>query len=137
MTSLFPGALLARPAAIDQQRTTELVARVLPTQLLSGGSQAEKQELSETLDVFVTESGLPLRVSRVERLGSITLSETIDILALNVPVSVSAPPAASTISAAQAKRLGGESAGEAGGVGVPLAITLVGAVPLAIGDADG
>lgn len=131
-----PGARVVGQASVDGQQTTELAANVRPTQLLRGGSQSEAQEISETLDVYVTEAGVPLRVSRVEHLASITLSETIDVLALDVPVSVSAPPPGSTISAAQAKRLG-DSGGGADGVGVPLAITLIGAVPLAIGDTDG
>jgi hypothetical protein len=122
---------VAGTATIEGQPTTELTAQVRPGELLRGGSQGEKQEISETLEVFVSESGLPLRVSRVERTGSLTLTETIDILALDVPVSVAAPPAAWTIGAARArKRLAALSSGE--GPRLPLVLTLIGAFPVAL-----
>ena len=79
----------------------------------------------------MTESGLPLRVSRVEHTGSIVFSETIDVLALGVPVTVAAPPADGTIGSAQAmKRLAALSSGE--GARLPLVLTLIGALPIAL-----
>jgi hypothetical protein len=93
------------PASVDGQQTTELAAVVKPLALVKGVSQKETEALSVELKVFVTESGLPVRVIRSQHFGPIALSDTTDVLAVDTPVSVKAPPASRTISAAKAMKL--------------------------------
>jgi hypothetical protein len=113
------------PATVDGQPTTELTAAVNPLALLKGGSPKEIQSVTEALTVFVAESGLPVRVIRSTHLGPIALTETTDVLALNVPVAVKAPPKDKTIGEAKLMKLeggkgkGGEGSGE-GGTGFKL-----------------
>jgi hypothetical protein len=93
-------------AVVDGQQTTELKATVRPLALIQGTTSKQGGELTEQLEAFVTETGLPVRVIRSERLSGISVSETTDILAVNVPVVVKAPPASKTIGGAKAlKRL--------------------------------
>jgi hypothetical protein len=97
---------VAGSSVVDGQQTTELEATVRPLALIRGTTSKEGGELTEQLEAFVTETGLPVRVSRSERLSGISVSETTDILAVNVPVVVKAPPASKTISGAKVlKRL--------------------------------
>jgi hypothetical protein len=95
------------PAQISGQQTTEVTAVVDPLALIKGAPQAEirKHPLRERLTAFLTESGLPLRVGTFMHLGPVALAETTEILALNVPVSVTAPPASETISEADFLKL--------------------------------
>jgi hypothetical protein len=80
--------------SVDGQLTSEFLATVQAPGLANGQGEQE-------LRVFITESGLPIRVSTTSRsLASITVLATIDILAVNIPVSVKAPPARETIPAA-------------------------------------
>jgi hypothetical protein len=112
---------LVGPAFVDGQQTTELAAAVKPLALLKGASQKDIQELTEELTVFITESGLPLRVTKSAHLGPIAVSETTDVLAVNVPVVVKAPSRKKTIGEAKFFKLlkgKGRSGGkEAGGTG--------------------
>jgi hypothetical protein len=94
------------PATVDGQQTTEFTATVEPLSLIKGLSKKNlalirKHFPSEQLEVFITEAGVPLRVSSLMRLGSSTFSETTDILAVNIPVKVTRPPARRTISFAK------------------------------------
>jgi hypothetical protein len=91
--------------SVDGQQTTELAAAVKPLALLKGASQKEIQELTEELKVFVTESGLPLRVTKSVHLGPLAVSETTDVLAVNIPVVVKAPPKKKTIGEAKFLKL--------------------------------
>lgn len=88
---------VAGSAVVDGQQTTELKATVRPFALIQGATSKESGELTEQFEVFVTETGLPVRVARSERIEGISLSETTDVLAVNVPVVVKAPPARKTI----------------------------------------
>ncbi|MGA2165273.1 MAG: hypothetical protein ABSH36_12490 [Solirubrobacteraceae bacterium] len=94
------------PVTVDGQQTTEFTATVEPLGLIKGLSKKNLALIREhfppeQLEVFITEAGVPLRVSSSMRLGSSTFSETTDILAVNVPVKVTRPPARRTISLAK------------------------------------
>jgi hypothetical protein len=92
------------PATVDGQQTTELAATVEPLALLVGPSNATVKDTT-ALELFVTESGLPLRVVRSERFGGISITQTTDILATNVTVSVKAPPKNKTLGRAGLEKL--------------------------------
>jgi hypothetical protein len=93
-------------AVVDGQQTTELKATVRPLALIQGASSKESGELTEQLEAFVTETGLPVRVVRSERIEGVSLSETTDVLAVNVPVTVKPPPADKTTGEARLKHTG-------------------------------
>jgi hypothetical protein len=95
------------PVQVDGQQTTEVSAVVDPLALVSGTSKKEIQAhpLLLRLTAFVTESGLPLRVGFFFHLGPVAVAETSDILAVNIPVSVTAPPANLTIDEAEFLKL--------------------------------
>jgi hypothetical protein len=92
---------VAGTAIVDGQQTTELKATVRPLALIQG-SKTETGELTEQLEAFVTEAGLPVRVAKSERFNSLSVTETTEILAVNVPVTAKAPPKSKTISARKA-----------------------------------
>jgi hypothetical protein len=121
-SSLFPYHGLDDPAievdaVVDGQQTTELKATVKPLALIQG-SKSETGELTEQLEAFVTEAGLPVRVVRSEHFASISVTETTEILAVNMPVTVKAPPNGKTISATKA--LKGLAGGEHQGTGLKI-----------------
>lgn len=96
---------LAGPATVDGQQTTEFTAKIEPLGLVKGLSKKARERIrkhlpSEKLSVFITESGLPLRVIASIRFGFSTIVETTDILAVNIPIKVTSPPARRTIGAA-------------------------------------
>ena len=101
---------------IGTRRTTELTAVVDPLALFKG---PEIKPERQRLDVFVDESGLPLRVTLLTRVDRVSIVQTTSILGVNVPVSVTPPPAARTISAsklakkslAEARRSSGSGTG--------------------------
>jgi hypothetical protein len=111
------------PATVDGQPTTELTAAVKPLALVKGASVRDTEELPAVLKVFVGESGLPVRVTRSEQFGTIAVTETIDVLAVNVPVVAKAPPARKTIGLKKfVKLLSGKKGGpdREGGTGFKL-----------------
>jgi hypothetical protein len=100
----------AGPATVDGQQTTEFTATVEPARLIGGRSAKqlgalERELPPERLDVFLAESGLPVRVITTMGSGAGATTDTTDILAVNVPVSVTRPPASRTISAAALSKL--------------------------------
>lgn len=109
------------PVSVDGQQATEFQAAVDPLELIRGLTQEdlqriEKHPLVEHLSVYLTESGLPVRVvTRQHLAGANSLSSvsTTDIIALEVPVVIKAPPRGRTISQAALakveKRHGGDS----------------------------
>jgi hypothetical protein len=105
------------PAVVDGQQTTELKATVRPLSLIQGTTSKQSAELPEQLEAFVTEAGLPVRVIRSERFEGISVSETTDVLATNVPVTVKAPPARKTISGTKVLK-GAPGAGGNSGTGL-------------------
>jgi hypothetical protein len=89
------------PTAVDGQQATELTASVTPLALLKGSSLKDIEEFRETLEVFVTDSGLPVRVTSIVQLGPITITDTTDVIAVNAPVTAKAPPKRKTIGEAK------------------------------------
>jgi hypothetical protein len=85
------------PASVAGQQTIELSATVQPLALVQGTVPGDLGEASARMEVFVSEAGVPVRV--VRRYGSAKNAavETIDVLALNVHVSVKAPPKRRTV----------------------------------------
>jgi hypothetical protein len=102
------------PAVVEGQATTEFTANVDPLLLIEGVTPKEhvaieRHVLSVTLGVFIAESGLPLRVVTQIGVGSSRLTQTVEILAVDIPVSVKPPPARQTIGEQQfARRLTGK-----------------------------
>lgn len=87
---------IAGPAVVDGQQTTELRATV-PTVDSADPHGVPGEDGIEHLVIFVSEAGLPVRVILSSRLDHVGISETTDILAVNVPISVKAPPRRRTI----------------------------------------
>jgi hypothetical protein len=95
-------------ATVDGQQTTEFRALVEPYRLLKGVSGKELDQdhlMPEGLEVFITESGLPLRVvlSQEQHLpvSSFDLISTTEITAVGGAFAVRPPPADRTISEAE------------------------------------
>jgi hypothetical protein len=104
-TAVSPVAV-AGQAIVDGQQTSEFTAVVEPLSLIKGLSPKtlrilHRQRRSEKLEVFIAESGLPLRVISSTSTSSSVVSETTDILAVNIPVKVKQPPARRTIGEAE------------------------------------
>ncbi len=89
------------PAAIESQQTEGFSATVEPLRLVKHLTQEDESNLRrhpiiEHLEIFLTEAGLPIKV--VQTLDSADIHETTatQILAVNVPIEVKAPPARET-----------------------------------------
>jgi hypothetical protein len=102
------------PQTVDGQQVTEVTALVEPLALIKGLSNKEltalrKNPLRVRLDAFITESGLPIRVTETDETRATGVfaasTQTADITAVEVPVTVRAPPARDTISQAQFEKL--------------------------------
>lgn len=115
------------PATVDDQRVTEFDAELDPTPLVEklraksstpGGSSGEGNPLSGLgeltgpppkqpakapapptleLEVFIAPSGLPVRSRVTASIEGVHFAERVDTLAIDIPVSVQAPPASETI----------------------------------------
>lgn len=87
-------------AVVQGQQTTEFTATVEPLKLIRGFTNEDLapgfKPLTETLHIFLTESGLPIRVLTSIRSRDIKSDETVEITAVNVPVTVKPPPARET-----------------------------------------
>ncbi len=112
-TVVGPVRILSR-VLVDGQSTTEFTADIEPLRLIGGLTVEDvrnlrKHPVSTTLGLFLSEAGLPLRVIVSQSARYVHSVETTDIKAVEVPISVSPPPARETISVAQAHKLeGGE-----------------------------
>lgn len=120
------------PVTVDDQRVTEFDASLDPAPLLAelqahskakapqhplnsllhipsvGGPQsAGKPEPAPTLELelFIAPNGLPVRARETLSVEGATIAMRIDLLAINVPVHVMAPPTAETIDEVQLKRI--------------------------------
>lgn len=113
------------PVTVDGQRVIEFDAALDPTPLLEklrsksksseGASENPLAGLGEAiapkskahkkaspppsleLEVFIAPNGLPVRVRVTAQIEGTTVSERVDTLAINIPVSVQPPPASETI----------------------------------------
>jgi hypothetical protein len=87
------------PATVAGQQTTEITATAQPLALVNGGPTGlSEAESSTRMEVFVSEAGVPLRVARTYGPDKNAPVETVEALALNVHVSVKAPPKRKTVS---------------------------------------
>jgi len=89
------------PALVQGQQTSEFTATVEPRTLIRGVTTEDvanfkRDPLTETLQIFLTESGLPIRVLSSIRSRDIESSATTEIIGVNVPVIVKPPPARET-----------------------------------------
>lgn len=104
------------PAIVNGAPTSEFTAIVRPLSLPVAGTT--QPVVSETLQLFLTEAGLPLRVVLTNGHGSDVTSATTDILAVNVPVDVKPPPRRRTIGKARYEQLTREGAGNSSSHGL-------------------
>ncbi len=99
------------PQVVNGQQASEFEIALKPTTALSGlagtvtSSANEPHVTSLKLDVFIAPDGLPLRTIVIAGLGSQSLTVTLDVLATEVPVLVTAPPARKTIADAKLEAL--------------------------------
>jgi hypothetical protein len=96
LASAVGGVRVVGPATVDGQASTEFTALVVPPD-----ADAGERARTETMQLFITDAGLPLRVVLTSSRASSVISNTTDILAVDVPVTVKPPPARRTISNAQ------------------------------------
>jgi hypothetical protein len=113
MVTLLPGKLL--------ERFTKALSALSVSSLLEPSGKSPKQreeaksrsevdarkisELPVEIELFVAPSGLPVRTNTVIGNRNEAIGSEQDILALEVPVDVHAPPASETISEAQLRKL--------------------------------
>ncbi len=103
------------PAIVDDQPVTEFVAQIDPTKLaglgklLSGPSLTKELQstgpASSRLELFISPAGIPLRTRFTLQAGKTVVGFTSDVLALEVPVEVQAPPAREVIGEAELKTI--------------------------------
>ena len=103
------------PAIVDDQPVTEFVAQIDPTKLagwsklLSSPSLAKELQSagppSSRLELFISPAGIPLRTRFNLQAGGTVTGFTTDVLALEVPVDVQAPPAHEVIGEARLKTI--------------------------------
>ena len=91
------------------QSTTEFTATVEPRLLIKGitvedVANFEVDEPIDTLHMFLTESGLPVRVVSAIRSRGLDITTTDEILAVDMPVVVKAPPARDTMAIRHLRR---------------------------------
>jgi hypothetical protein len=117
------GITVVGPATVDGRQTTEFTALVDPAMLLKGVPermlrsltinnedllilQTHLSSLPTNLQVFITPSGLPVRVVTSARSGPYyALTETTEILAVNIPIKLRRPPARRTIDSTEFAKL--------------------------------
>lgn len=91
------------PMVIEGQQASEFSATVEPLRLVKGLTEEDVSRLRrhpvvERLEVFLTEAGLPIRVVESIHTEEFDDLSTTQILALNPPIDVTAPPARETSS---------------------------------------
>jgi hypothetical protein len=102
---------VSAPVFLDGQRTTEITATI---HLLGGPLEAQAPVSSgepsgglfgpQRLEMFVTEAGLPVRVSVDAPLLGDRISIVTDVEAVDIPLRIERPPAREIVSAAQFTR---------------------------------
>ncbi len=103
------------PVAVQGQPTTEFTASVEPRLLIKGITAQDIAGFDsdapiETLHIFLTESGLPIRVVGFLHTQDLKTTTTVEILAVNTPVHVKPPPAHETVSAARLRKAASKGA---------------------------
>lgn len=99
-------------ATVDGKQTTEFAAKLNLRKVFEGlvvhKPKAVRKAFAKghgSIDVFFGPEGMPLRTRFVASFHGFSETVEVTILAVNVPVEVSAPPASETISEAQLKAL--------------------------------
>jgi hypothetical protein len=99
------------PGTVDGQPVRSFLATLEPSQLKSKAlaAGARRRPASKpakgTLEVSLTEAGLPLRTIVVVHDSRATVTATLEIPAVNFPLVIEAPPAAQTIELAALHKL--------------------------------
>jgi hypothetical protein len=99
------------PATVDGQPVTRFLAILDPAQLksepLATGARlsAPPKPPTVTLEVALTESGLPIHILITAHDPGFTTTGSVDVPAVNFPLAIDAPPAGQTISIAQLRKL--------------------------------
>jgi hypothetical protein len=98
------------PTTVDGQAVTEFTAKIAPARLgLYSATQLGALEKLGTntveMSVFIAPTGLPTRTEVTIAFGGGEAVVRSDILAVNVPVAVQAPPADQTISEARFRKI--------------------------------
>jgi hypothetical protein len=93
------------PVSVQGKQTTEFTATVEPRLLIKHITVEDvagfkKEWPIETLQIFLTETGLPIRVVEAIRSQYLNTTTTTEIPAVNIPVNVKPPPARNTIAPA-------------------------------------
>ncbi len=103
------------PVPVQGQPTTEFTAAVEPRLLIKGITAQDIAGFNsdapiETLHIFVTESGLPIRVVGFLQTQDLKTTTTVEILAVNIPVHVKPPPAREVVSVSRLRELASKGA---------------------------
>jgi hypothetical protein len=101
------------PVLVQGQPTTEFTAVVEPRALIKHLTVDDVERFRneppiEQLQMFVTEAGLPIRVVTKTRTPYLNEALLTEILAVNVPLTITPPPADQTISVAALRKLARE-----------------------------
>ena len=123
LTALINGAREVREigaGTVDGQPVTEFMATLSPSQLGESPQPTKREkklhlELKKTakLEVLIAPSGLPVRTTIVTNVDKVVNTATVDILAIDFPLVVEAPPAAQTIELAALQKLSNEAEAKA------------------------
>lgn len=114
LLSIINGALSIKevgPKTVDGQQVTEFTAALSPQVLLGVFTQQEINELkllgrpSVELLVYLSPTGLPVRTTLELRINGIGVSASVDITAINQPLTVIAPPLDKTVTQAERRSL--------------------------------
>lgn len=113
LAKLFAGAREVSelgPATVDGQPVTRFIAVLEPTQLDSGTSASTARvpiptSSTGTLEVAFASDGVPVQIIIARHSSTETASITVEIPAVNFPLTIEAPPAAQTISMRQIRKL--------------------------------
>jgi hypothetical protein len=100
-------AVQGAPAVIEGQPTSEFSATVEPLRLVKGLTDEDVSRLRRhPVEVFLTEAGLPIRVVESIHTEEFDDLSTAQILAVNPPIDVKAPPARETSPAPRHRQRG-------------------------------
>jgi hypothetical protein len=87
--------------SVRGQQTTEFTATIEPRRLIKHLTVEDVRQFNSEppigrLQVFLTEAGLPVRIVASTRTSDEAITTTTEVLAVNVPVSVTPPPSSQT-----------------------------------------
>jgi hypothetical protein len=102
LTTAVGSVAVRGPISIDGQATTEFTAEVEPLRLIRGLTVEDLRNLKKhpvitELTLFLSEAGFPLRVALSQSARHAHFTETTNITAVEVPLSIAPPPPGETI----------------------------------------